>query len=84
MQASRSAAGGHWQSVLKALVELYDAWHAAEPDALTTGGTPVPQKAAEWRGKLGQFPNAETPKSQNAKTQLPKSQTQPVVEGSGE
>ena len=44
----------HWRSVVKALVGLYDAWHLAEPDADldSTGGTPVPQKAAAWRAKL--------------------------------
>ncbi len=38
----------HWQSVMKAVVELYDAWHAAEPDE------GYDAKAAEWRTKLNE------------------------------
>ncbi len=71
----------HWQSVVKAMVELYDAWHAAEPDAGHDA------KAAEWRSKLDELPNAkpltsteagaedEPPKSQAAETETPEDET---------
>ncbi|MBU0638545.1 MAG: serine/threonine-protein kinase [Planctomycetes bacterium] len=39
----------HWRGVLRSSVELYDAWHAAEPDK----GHDT--KAAEWRAKLEQW-----------------------------
>ncbi len=44
-----------WQSVLKNLVHLYDAWHASEP------GQGYDQKAAEWRAELEALPSATQP-----------------------
>lgn len=53
--ASEAARRMHWRSVAQVMTELYDAWAAAEPQALATDGMPVPQKATEWRAKLEQW-----------------------------
>ena len=50
-QCERSEASRrmHWRSALKLIVELYDTWHAAEPDK------GYDAKAAEWRAKLADW-----------------------------
>lgn len=45
----------HRADVLTGLVELYDAWHAADPSARTADGAPPAEKAAEWRAKLDEW-----------------------------
>ncbi len=39
-------------ALLTGLVELYDGWHAAQPEAVASDGTPVEQKAVDWRAKF--------------------------------
>ncbi len=50
--------------VLKYMVMLYEKWRAAEPEALATGGTPVRQKAGEWRAKLAEWQASTQPATQ--------------------
>ncbi len=52
-ESSEASRREHWRGVLERSVELYDAWHAAEPDQGHGG------QAAEWRERLDELQSAD-------------------------
>jgi len=49
LREAQGVPAGCYEGSVKALIELYDKWHAAEP------GQGYEQKAAEWRAKLAEW-----------------------------
>jgi hypothetical protein len=60
LSEAEGATPKHHEDVLTGLVELYDAWHGAEPDK------GYDQKAAERRAKLAEWQASTQPASQPA------------------
>ena len=59
-ERSEAARRPHWRYVAEASIELYEAWHAAEP------GQGHDQQAAEWRAKLAEGQASTQPATQPA------------------